>query len=213
MYLTLWYLGSIVAAWTVFGTLGYKSNASWQIPVGVQAAMPAIQGLLIWIVPESPRWLLSKDRIDEARNILVKYHADGDESDQFVSAELYEIQETLRLEKENSKHGWTTFLRTPGNRKRLFLVLLTGFFSQCSGNGLVSYYIHDILNSIGIEDSYRQSLINGGLQLWSFFIAIGFSSFFVDRLGRKTLFLIAGFGMLASFTVWTGYAGDPARIY
>jgi len=81
-----------------------------------------------------------------------------------------------------------------------------GLYPLLLGNGLVSYYIHDILNSVGILDSYRQSLINGGLQLWSFFVAIGFSAFLVDKLGRRPLFLIAGVGMLLSFSVWTGYA-------
>lgn len=81
---------------------------------------------------------------------------------------------------------------------------MVAFFSQCSGNGLVSYYLHDILNSVGITASYDQSIINGGLQIWSFLVAIGFSSFLVDRWGRKTLFMIAGVGMLITFSVWTG---------
>lgn len=86
----------------------------------------------------------------------------------------------------------------------MLLIVLVSFYSQASGNGLVSFYIHDILNSVGITDSYSQSLINGGLQIWSFLVAIGFSSFLVDKLGRKTLFMIAGTGMLVAFSIWTG---------
>ena len=85
----------------------------------------------------------------------------------------------------------------------MLLIALTSFFSQCSGNGLVSYYIHVILNSVGIKSSHDQSVINGGLQVWSFLVAICFSSFLVDKFGRKTLFMIAAVGMLISFSVWT----------
>lgn len=85
----------------------------------------------------------------------------------------------------------------------MLLIALTAFFSQCSGNGLVSYYLHDILNSVGISSAYNQSVINGGLQIWSFLVSVGFSVFLVDKFGRKTLFLIAGIGMLVSFTIWT----------
>jgi hypothetical protein len=66
------YVGAIIAAWTVFGTVKYTSDAAWRIPVGMQAAMPVIQFALIFCLPESPRWLLSKDRPDEALAVLVK---------------------------------------------------------------------------------------------------------------------------------------------
>jgi MFS family permease len=117
--------------------------------------------------------------------------------------EYNEIRQTIRLEKENSKQGWDAFFKTPGNRKRVLLILLTGFFAQCSGNGLISYYLHSILNSIGITNSADQALINGGIQIWSFLLCVSFA-LLVDRVGRKPLFLTAGIGMLVTFSVWTG---------
>ncbi|KAF4991868.1 hypothetical protein FDECE_13895 [Fusarium decemcellulare] len=211
MYNTLWFVGSIIAAWTVYGTIKYTGDASWRIPVALQALMPVIQLLGVFTLPESPRWLCSKDRGSEAMRILVKYHANGDESDAFVHAEFAEIQETIRLEKESNQTTWLVFLQTPGNRRRLLLILLTSFFSQCSGNGLVSYYLHDILNSVGITDPNDQSLFNGGLQIWSFLVAICFSVWLVDRAGRKMLFLIAAVGMLIVFSVWTGCSAVYAQ--
>lgn len=133
-----------------------------------------------------------------------QYHANGDENNAFIQAEYAEIQETILLEKEAQNNGWIVFLQTPGNRKRLLLIVLASFFSQCSGNGLVSYYLHDILESVGITDPTDQSLFNGGLQIWSFLVAICFSVYFVERLGRRFLFLTAAIGMLIVFSVWTG---------
>jgi len=155
LYNVIYAVGAIVAAWTVFGTVKYDSNSGWIIPNSLQVLMPAIQLLLVWFLPESPRWLVSKDRHDEALAVLVKYHAAGDVNDRFVASEFYEIQETIRLEKQNSRNGWQMFFATPGNRKRLALIALTAFFSQCSGNGLISYYLHSILNTIGIHTLIR----------------------------------------------------------
>jgi hypothetical protein len=61
MYNTLWYVGSIIAAWTMYGTVKYPGNASWKIPVALQALMPVVQLVGIWLLPESPHWLCSKD--------------------------------------------------------------------------------------------------------------------------------------------------------
>ncbi|KAL3476309.1 general substrate transporter [Aspergillus californicus] len=194
MYNMLWYGGSIIAAWTVLGTVRYTSNASWRIPVGMQAAMPLIH----------PRWLCAKGRDEEAFKVLVKYHGNGDHNDPFCEWQFHEIQNTISLEKENSGNSWALLVKAPRNRKRLLLIALVSFFSQCSGNGLVSYYIHSILTSVGIESSSEQAIINGGLQIWSFLVAIGFSAFLVDVLGRRKLFLIAAVGMSITFSVWTG---------
>ncbi|KAL4996727.1 general substrate transporter [Aspergillus recurvatus] len=195
---------------TMYNTLWYI-DASWRIPVGLQAAMPTIQFMGVWLLPESPRWLCAKGKTEDAFNILVKYHGNGDRNDRFCKWQYHEIQTAIRLEKENSGNSWTLLLKTPGNRKRLFLIALVSFFSQYSGNGLVSYYIHSILQSVGIRSSSDQAIINGGLQIWSFLVAIGFSAFLVDVLGRRKLFMIAALGMLVTFSVWTGCSAVYAQ--
>lgn len=63
---------------------------------------------------------------------------------------------------------------------------------------------------MGVTVSYDQSLVNGGLQIWSFIVACGFA-LLVDKLGRRKLFLIAGLGMLLSFSVWTGCSAVYAQ--
>ncbi|KAK5136540.1 hypothetical protein LTR08_002884 [Meristemomyces frigidus] len=144
MYNTLWYVGSIIAAWTVFGTLSYAGDASWRIPVALQVLMPAIQFCVVWLLPESPRWLCSKDRGDEALAVLVKYHANGDASDSFVRSEFIEIQETIALEKANKSNGWTvfiwsflvaigfSFLVDKLGRKKLFMIAAVGMLLSFS---------------------------------------------------------------------------------
>ncbi|KAK2056217.1 hexose transporter [Colletotrichum caudatum] len=67
---------------------------------------------------------------------------------------------------------------------------------------VVSYYLTLVLDTVGITDTFTQTLINGLLQIFNFGAALG-AAFLVDRLGRRTLFLWSGAGILASYIVWT----------
>ncbi|KAB2111700.1 hypothetical protein AG0111_0g357 [Alternaria gaisen] len=211
VYNTLWYLGAIIAAWTTYGTLTHiSSDLSWRLPVGLQCTMPGIQLLALYLLPESPRWLVSKNKHSAAKKILTKYHGNGAETD-FVNWEYNEISLTLEAEKAASaSSGWYELVRTPGNRKRCLLIILTAIFSQCSGNGLVSYYLAAVLQTIGITNSSDQALINGGLTIWCWLVSLG-CAFLVDRVGRRTLFLSAGIGMLIAFTIWTACSAVYAQ--
>lgn len=155
-----------------------------------------------WI-PESPRYYVSKDQPEKGLEILAYYHADGDSTDEIVQLEFTEITTAIAMEK-NADHSSTyvDFLRTPGNRKRLLIIITMGLFAQWSGNGLVSYYLNLIMDSIGIKDANRQLLINGALT--SFNLATNlFFSFFVDKWGRRPIMLVSSAGMLVAFVVWT----------
>lgn len=98
--------------------------------------------------------------------------------------------------------GWKSLFTTTGNRKRLRIILAIAWFSQWSGNGLVSYYLTIILDNIGITSSAIKLLINGILQIWNFFWAC-LASFMVERLGRRLLFISSAAGMTVFFTLQT----------
>jgi MFS family permease len=85
---------------------------------------------------------------------------------------------------------------------RFFIILAVGFFSQWSGNGLISYYLTLILDSIGITSQETQTLINGILTIWNLVTSIGFS-LLVNKFRRRTMFLTSTALMLVCFIVWT----------
>ncbi|KAK5677052.1 hypothetical protein LTS10_010240 [Elasticomyces elasticus] len=198
IYNTLWYFGSIIAA---YGTLTIASEWSWKAPSVLQAFPSVIQLFLIWLVPESPRYQIVKDKHEIARKTFQTYHgpASGDE---FVEAEYQEVLETMALEREFAKRGISELWNTKGNRHRFLIALTAGFFSQTAGSGIVSYYIFLVLKQIGITNSKDQLLLNGGLTIFNFLIAGGMA-FTIDWLGRRPLFLTSTFGMCLAMTGWT----------
>jgi sugar porter (SP) family MFS transporter len=201
IYNTLWYLGSIIASWTTYGTLKMQSEWSWKLPSILQAFPSVIQLFLIWLVPESPRYHIVKGRHEVAKKIFEKFHgpASGQE---FVETEYQEVLETMALEKEFANHGISELWATKGNRHRLLIVVSAGVFSQTGGAGVVGYYIYLVLDQIGITDSKSQLLLNGCLTIWNMLIATSMA-FTVDRFGRRPLYLAATFGMCIIMTCWT----------
>lgn len=203
IYNCLWNLGAIVNTWLSFGTKRIPSDWSWRIPTIVQGLPSIIQLAFIFLCPESPRWLISKDRADEGLAILAKYHANGNADHPTVQFEYAEIRETLRLEFQYKKSSsYLDFLKTKGNRYRTLLIVSLGLFSQWSGNGLVSYYATDIYKSIGITSTDTQLGLNGGQTILSLIVSVT-CALLCDRLGRRPLFLAATAGMLICFIPWT----------
>lgn len=204
IYNSLWGSGALVAAWTTYGTFRLGNDWAWRIPSILQALSSVLQLLLCFFIEESPRWLLAQERDEQARKLIVKYHANGDESDPIVPLEMEEIRTALRLEHEAAHStGYLSFFQTPGNRKRFWIVLTVSFFSQWSGNGLISYYLTLILNSIGYTAESTQTLINALLTLWGLIWGLAFS-LIVNRFGRRTLFLASTAGALVCYVIWTG---------
>lgn len=123
--------------------------------------------------------------------------------DALVKYEFEEIKAAIEFDRTVAANvGWKSLFTKPGNLRRIRIIVALAFFSQWSGNGLVSYYLNRVFDAIGITDPTIQLLINGILQIWNLGWALG-AAFLVDRLGRRFLFLASAIGMLVFFTLQT----------
>jgi len=132
---------------------------------------------------------------------LAYYHAEGNDQDPLVCYEFEEIKCAIAKE-EREAVGWMSLIKTPGNRRRLRIIVALAFFSQWSGNGLVSYYIGKVLNLIGVTNPNTQLLINGFLNIFNFIVAV-IAGLLCDRVGRRPLFLASTIGMTIFWTIQT----------
>lgn len=203
MYVSLWFLGSIVAAWSTYGTFTIQNSWAWRIPSALQGVSSLIQVLLIWFVPESPRWLVSQGKEERALKVLAYYHANDNAQDPLVQYELEEIKAAIAFDREVAGNvGWLSLIKTPGNRKRLRLAIAIVVFSQWSGNGLIAYYLNKVLVAIGITNPKTQLLLNGALNTYNFFVTI-IAGFNCTRVGRRPLLLTSCTGMIVFWTAQT----------
>lgn len=101
------------------------------MPSLLQIALPLLSAPGLFLIGESPRWLVSVDRIDEARVVIANAHAGGDINSPLVNFEMMEIEETIRAEREaHTATTWADLYSTPGNRHRLFISVSLGVFAQ-----------------------------------------------------------------------------------
>ena len=160
--------------------------------------------LLLFMVPKSPRWLMIKGNEEEAKNVLVAIHGQ-----EMADKEFVEIKESI--EKEGSVEKVSIF------KKSLFPIVVIGtvlsVLQQFTGINAVLYYGADIFEQalgFGKEDILLQQILLATVNLLFTFIAM----FTVDKLGRKPLLIIGGFGMLIGFLImgFTLYLSDYSAV-
>lgn len=154
------------------------------------------------LVPESPRWLITKDRGEEAFAILAKFHGEGDTNSEFVRAEYAHMRTTIQLEMEVASKSYMDLFRTAGMRRRTLISAALGLFTQWSGNTLISYYLSDILNMIGRTDSIFKQKINLALSCWSLVCGVTIILTCL-RLKRVTAAYICTCSLLVVYVSWT----------
>lgn len=167
--------------------------------------IPAILFLsLLFLVPKSPRWLMLKGREEEAKNILIRIHGE-----EIANKEIVEIKENIQSEGKREKVSIFT--------KSLFPIIIIGtilsVLQQFTGINAVLYYGADIFEQalgFGKEDILLQQILLATVNLLFTFVAM----FFVDKLGRKPLLIIGGFGMLIGFLMmgFTLYFSDYSQL-
>jgi sugar porter (SP) family MFS transporter len=197
-----YFVGQIVAAAICFGTNGINSNWAWRIPSLLQICPSLLQLSFVFFLPESPRWLITKDRGEEAKAILLKYHGETDHGAEFVEAEYAQMQATIQLELDNSKRSWMDLFHTAGMRRRLLITTMLGLFTQWSGNTLISYYLGDLLKLIGMTESTAIQKINVSIACWSLVCGVTVS-LLVLKIRRRVMYLACTISLLLCYIAWT----------
>jgi len=180
--------------------LQHFGNLEWRWMLGVSAIPAALFLVMLFRIPRSPRWLVKKRRVDEAREVL---RLTGEEN---YEAELQDIIASIDLEHTAQDKLFSWKYRMP-----ILFAVTIGLFNQLEGINAILYYLNDIFARAGF------SKVSGDLQA----VAVGATNLLftiiamsvIDRLGRKTLLLVGAAGNVVclsgvSFVFFTGRHGD-----
>ncbi|KLU92951.1 sugar transporter [Magnaporthiopsis poae ATCC 64411] len=197
-----YFIGAIVASAIAIATVAIPSDWAWRVPSLLQICPSLLQIATVWFLPESPRWLISRDREDEAFAILTKYHAEGDATSLIVHAEMAQIKSTIELERESSKQSWSEILKASGMRRRAIISVFLGLFTQMSGNTLLSYYSNLLFELMNFTSDYAKTRINLADKCWGLMNAVVFALIAV-RFPRRKMFMTSAACMLGIFIAIT----------
>ena len=177
-------------------------DLKWRIMLGVEAVPAILYLALLFTVPRSPRWLMQKDKSDEAMSVLVKVHGKAQSL-----IEYQEIDRSLKEEVNRDKARWTDVFSA-----RMKTVLIIGFgiafFQQITGINAIFYYAPMIFEMAGggKDAAFLQAAILGVTNVVMTVVAM----FLIDSLGRKPLLYIGAAGICVSLAI-VGFSFQKAQ--
>src|SRR5215212_10491692 len=177
----------ILAAYVVNALLA--SAGAWRWMLGL-ALIPSLVLLIgMFFLPETPRWLVSQDRDEDARDVLRRSR-----DEETVEKEIHDIKEVERQEE-----GGLRELTASWVRPALVVAIGLAVFQQIIGINTIIYYAPTTLTNVGYgaAAAIYANLIIGVVNVAMTFVAI----WIIDRVGRKPLLLAGLVGMVASLTV------------
>jgi len=187
--------GGVVSLSICRGTSDLTTNASWQIPYALFFLIPTIIIILIWFIPESPRWLLTKGREEDALKSLNRLHG---------AHENYNAEEELKLLKialeEEIEQGSYKELFQGTNLKRTMIVIGSNFFLQATGQGFVSPYGTTFVKQLGTINPFTVSCTTS----LAGFVGVFLSLFLADKVGRRNLLLFGNVLLTCALMIMGG---------
>lgn len=193
--------GITISEWIAWALSPTTNSADWRVPIALPALFTLIALPSLLIMPESPRWLARKGRLDEARRVLARLEDVGEHSPQ-IDDEIARIQTSLSVIKGSLKD-----LTRNGKERTLnrTLLAMTGqMFQQMCGISALVFYTGTVFSQMGFTGTSERALACclPTFQSLCSFLPI----FLIDRLGRRKLFMISLSGMAVSMAVVAGTA-------
>ncbi|KIW77784.1 hypothetical protein Z517_07617 [Fonsecaea pedrosoi CBS 271.37] len=192
--------GYLLSAWIGFGFFFWKTGGSntWRPPLALQCVWPLLLLLGLYWIPESPRWLVMKDRSDEAKRILLRLHANPDDPDNtFANTEFYQIHEQIALDRHRDS-SWRHLFRKPSYRKRCLIAMGTTAIIECCGGLVINNYGPILYANLGFSQTKQLLYPAAWLTFATGMNAVGV--FIVDFFPRNRLL---AFGVLGCVSVVT----------
>ena len=178
--------GIFFVYWIDYAFSTHISSYAWRIPVVLQCMFIIPMMFILWIIPESPRWLAAHDRPIECFAVLQRLRCN---EDPVIVQRLHgEILQTVEYETSIGAGSWKDLLRNDRikSQRRLLIACAIQIFQQLGGINAVIYYSGTLFEkSIGF-DAHMSSLMSGFLQTW-FLVASLIPWFLIDRIGRRPL--------------------------
>ncbi|KAI7375975.1 general substrate transporter, partial [Hortaea werneckii] len=174
--------GVAIASWLTFATLFSNSSLQWRFPIAMQVFFSAIVLALCFFIPETPRWLVSRGRHEEARAVIAQL-ADTTEDDLLVEGQLQEILDNVKEENLNETSWSDTFHnKTPmRNLHRVVLGMGPYMMNQWSGINSITYYLtYTLQNYLGFERDL--ALILASVSFTQYAILSWPPYFYIDKI-------------------------------
>lgn len=185
-------LGSnTTSVWLSYGAsfVDVNNSFAWRFPLSFQA-VPSILVLIACIFsPESPRWLISRDRAAEGYAILKKYHGDGRDT-KMVQLEYAEIIQSIKLDGADKR--WWDFRPLFSSKVacyRTFLICSYMAIIQWSGNTVALYFLPVLLTQAGVSSFHVSLLITVLTSTVGLILTVFASAFMIESYGRKNMVL------------------------
>ncbi|ODQ77028.1 hypothetical protein BABINDRAFT_42429 [Babjeviella inositovora NRRL Y-12698] len=209
-------LGITISYWIDFGFYFVKdSSAAWRFPIAFQLVFIVLILPLVMKLPESPRWLMKRGRVEDARRVFAALEG-CDIHSEFVEAEILDVSNSLKEEEaEVVAQGGDASMSAFANMKimfrqgkhknfhRVMLGVWSQIMQQITGINLITYYAGTIFESY-IGMSPLNSRILAACNGTEYFLFSWVAYFTIERFGRRKLMLFGCLGQTASMAILTG---------